>query len=351
MIWFIPLERLEERYTKQMYDWVIDGFQRKGVKFGIIDGLTLTSDVQTGEVLDAEGTNYFKATQLAVMCQMIKEGEIQDGDVFFVADLWFPGIEMLRYIEAQKKMHFSIAGVHYAGVFDPNDFVYKMRSWAQFNEAGWLALADWIFVGSEYHKGLIVKGLKDNFNVNWAGKIYSTGLVWDADYVKSEVKTKERKIVFPHRTDAEKNPIEFFRLAKRIKAIDPKVKFVITSSRKTLSSNIPDFFAPDYVELKIGLTKQQYYDELASSKVLFSSAFQETFGYALNEGLKLGCFPVCPKRLSYPEVVENDERCLYINLNDAVNKVMKALDITVDVSSYTQKYSKNIDNMLEIMGV
>jgi hypothetical protein len=85
--------------------------------------------------------------------------------------------------------------------------------------------------------------------------------------------------------------------------------------------------------------------------VLFSSAFQETFGYALNEGLKLGCFPVCPNRLSYPEVVDHDKRCLYENTNEAVQKVLDALNNSWDVSKYTDKYSKNMDNMLEIMGV
>jgi len=351
MIWFIPLEQLEERYTKQMYNWVIEGFARKEMKYGIINGLTMTSGVQTGEVLDAEGTNYFKATQLAVLCKMFKDGTIQDGDVFFIADLWFPGIEMIRYIGAQKRMHLNIAGVHYAGVYDPNDFVYKMRSWASFNETGWLALADWIFVGSNYHKSLIVEGLKKQHGVDWSGKIYPTGLVWDSDTVRSEVKEKERQVVFPHRTDAEKNPLEFFRLAKRIKAIDPTVKFVITSSRKELASNIPNFYIPDFVELKVGLTKQEYYDELAKSKVLFSSALQETFGYALNEGLKLGCIPVCPNRLSYPEVVENDKRLLYKDTNEAIEKVMTALDSNWNVSQYTEKYSKNIDAMLETIGV
>ena len=353
MLWFVPLERLQERYTAQMYNWVIDGFKRKNVAYDVIEGKALTSSVETGEVLDAEGTNYYKATQLMKICQLFKSGEIKDGDIFFIGDLWFPGIEMIRYIATQKKMNqIWIAGVHYAGVFDPNDFVYKMREWAKYNETGWLQLADWVFVGSEYHKGLILEGLENEMN-EFNANIFPTGLVWDADCVKSDIKQKERIVIFPHRTDAEKNPELFFEVAKEVRKVAPDVRFVITSSRKSLSSNIPNFKVPDFIELKVGLTKQQYYDELAKAKVLFSSAVQETFGYALNEGLTLGCIPICPRRCSYPEVLEDDGRLLYDTVSEAVTEVLLALNSTVDwdVSRYTDKYSKNIDDMLEIMGL
>ncbi len=351
MIWYVPLERLHERYTAQMYRWVIDGFLRKGMRadidYKVIEGLALTRGIETGEVLDAEGTNHYKATQLVSICKLFKSGEIKDGDTFLIADLWFPGIEMIRYMEAQKKMKVKIAGIHYAGVFDPNDFVNKMAWWAKYNEAGWLILADWVFVGSEYHKKLIDEAMFKEFKST--PYTIATGLVWDSDDVISAITQKERTVIFPHRTDKEKNPADFFMLAERIHKQDSSVKFVITSSRKTLASNIPYFDVPKFIELKVGLTKGQYYDELAKAKVLFSSAYQETFGYALNEGLKLKCFPVCPKRCSYPEVVDFDERCLYSNMDEAISKTMAALNSDWDVSSYTEKYSKNIDKMLDIM--
>jgi glycosyltransferase involved in cell wall biosynthesis len=334
-----------------MYNWVIDGFHRKGLKAGVdymvIDGQVLTGGLETGEVLDAEGTNFYKASQLMEICRLFKNGSIHDGDIFFIADLWFPGIEMIRYIEAQKGMKVRIAGIHYAGVFDPFDFVNKMNWWAKYNEAGWLILADWVFVGSRYHQKLIEDGMSQTFNS--VPNIVATGLVWDSDKIKSDITKKERTVIFPHRTDKEKNPEDFFKLAERIRKEDPTVKFVITSSRKKLASNIVGFKVPDYIELKVGLTKQEYYDELAKAKVLFSSAYQETFGYALNEGLKLKCFPVCPRRCSYPEVVDFDDRCLYDNFEEAVGKTIEALNSKWDVSSYTEKYSKSIDKMLNVM--
>jgi glycosyltransferase involved in cell wall biosynthesis len=334
-----------------MYNWVIDGLQRANVRYKVIEGKPLTRGVETGEVLDAEGTNYYKASQLMEICQLFKYNEIKNGDTFFIADLWFPGIETIRYIEAQRRMQVNIAGVHYAGVFDKHDFVHKMKHWAMYNELGWLKLANWIFVGSEYHKSLIVQGMYDNGIQDAQYKIYATGLVWDAEYVKSDVKRKERQVIFPHRTDMEKNPKDFFTLADIMRQTDEGVKFVITSSRKHLSSNIQNFEIPYYITYKCGLTKQEYYDELARSKVLFSSAHQETFGYALNEGLQLGCIPICPNRLSYPEVVEHDERLLYDSISEAVVKVKAALEADWDIRYYTNKYSKNIDRMLEIMEV
>lgn len=348
MIWFIPLERLTERYTAQMYHWVIDGFKRFKVDYRVIEGEAMVGEVQTGEVLDAEGTNYFKATQLKEICRLFKENQIKSGDIFFVADLWFPGIEMIKYIATQKKMEVVIAGVHYAGVYDENDFVYKMKPWAKYNETGWLTLADIVFVGSRYHKDIILDGAKKEFGIDYL-PIYPTGLVWDSDSITSKITQKEKTVIFPHRTDKEKNPQAFFELAERIRAADPEVKFVITSSRKSLASNISNFKVPDFVQLKVGLSKQEYYDELAKAKVIFSSAYQETFGYALNEALKLKCFPVCPNRLSYPEVVEYDERCLYNDMDEAYEKVLLALKSDWDVSHYTEKYSKSVDKMISFM--
>jgi hypothetical protein len=55
--------------------------------------------------------------------------------------------------------------------------------------------------------------------------------------------------------------------------------------------------------------------------------------------------------LSYPEVVEHDERLLYDSISEAVVKVKAALEADWDIRYYTNKYSKNIDRMLEIMEV
>jgi glycosyltransferase involved in cell wall biosynthesis len=342
MLWFIPLEPLEERYTAQMYQWVIDGFKRQEVEYSVIYGDNLSSEIRQGEVLDAIGTNYYKASQLKILCKIFDGGKVKNGDIFFVGDLWFPGIEMIRYMAVQLGLDVTIAGIHYAGVFDPHDFTHKMRRWAQHNERGWLAVADYVFVGSEYHKKLLE---------NWTGlvNIYATGLVWDHETIRSNISAKEPIIIFPHRLDMEKCPQVFFDLVRRIKELKPEVKGLITSSRKGVVSNIRNLHIPDYINVKVGLTKQQYYDELAMSKVFFSSAEQETFGYALNEALALGCIPICPRRLSYIEVLEGDNRLLYDTFEDAVAKSFKALDSEANYISYTAKYSKSVDQMLSII--
>lgn len=341
MLWYIPLEPLEERYTAQMYQWVIEGFLRKGIEYRVINGKGLSCEIRQGEVLDTIGTNYYKASQLTGICQLFDAGQVKNGDVFFIADLWFPGIEMIRYMAIQLGIDVKIAGVHYAGVFDPNDFTHKMRRWAQHSEKGWLTLADYIFVGSEYHRTLLE---------DWTGltNIYATGLVWDHETITSEITEKQSVVIFPHRLDAEKCPYVFFDLVKRIKQ-KRTVEGFITSSRKSIASNIVNFHIPDHIIVKVGLTKQEYYDELARSKVFFSSAEQETFGYALNEALALGCIPICPRRLSYIEVLGDNDRLLYDTFEDAVKKTLEALDSMASYVSYTAKYSRNIDKMLAII--
>jgi len=52
--------------------------------------------------------------------------------------------------------------------------------------------------------------------------------------------------------------------------------------------------------------------------VFFSAAYQETFGYALQEAIAFG---VQPNRLSYPEVLEDDTRFLYNSMEEAYQMV------------------------------
>ena len=58
--------------------------------------------------------------------------------------------------------------------------------------------------------------------------------------------------------------------------------------------------------------------------MVVSFALQENFGIGVNEAVKLGCIPVLPNRLVYPEFY--NKQLLYNNLNECVEKVCSALD-------------------------
>ena len=83
---YLPLERIEERYTPMMNDCLNPFFDF--IYYPEMD----TTTIDKGEFLDVEKTIEFKAKQLALVAQSFQQGNVKNGDVFFVADIFYPGI-------------------------------------------------------------------------------------------------------------------------------------------------------------------------------------------------------------------------------------------------------------------
>ena len=60
-------------------------------------------------------------------------------------------------------------------------------------------------------------------------------------------------------------------------------------------------------------SKEEYYSAVASSSIVVSTAAHEFFGISIVEALYLGCIPVLPRELSYPEILPEKfhSSCLY----------------------------------------
>ena len=69
---------------------------------------------------------------------------------------------------------------------------------------------------------------------------------------------------------------------------------------------------------------------LKRAKVVVSYALQENFGYAIQEATYLGCIPVLPNRLVYPELY--GKLHLYNTFDESVEMVRNALDTYIDIS-------------------
>ncbi len=294
----VPIESLKERYSAQWNKWIPNELKRLGVPFTTIYSGPLSDKINTGSFLDVVCTNHFKASQLQQICQMIHEGEIKDGDVFFFHDLWFPGLEMLAYIRDGLGLDISICGILHAGTYDPHDFLSKrnMNAWGRRLEESWFQLVDKIFVTTEFHKQLIMSCRDvDNSKIKIAG--YPLEF---KDFVDPKIE-KENIVVFPHRLDEEKNPQLFDLLAERCKASG--WQFIKTK---------------EYCQ-----SKEEYYNLLNRSKIAVSFADQETFGIAQAEALFCGCIPIVPDRLSYQELYQ--DRFKFDSFEHAVDKVMSLI--------------------------
>lgn len=326
MLWYLPLERIDKRYTVLMDRQLKEGFVKFGIDFKEISGKQLTKGViETGAFLDSDGTNYFKFSQLQKICQLFKNNDIKNGDVFFVSDLWFPGLISIPYMAMFHKINVRICGMMHAGSWTDTDFVNKLKDWSHHVEKGWFRLVDKVFLGSLFHKqDILNKKVCDQ-----SEKLFVTGLPFSSEDIctierKKLMLKKEPIIVLTGRLDDEKQPWFFDAVAKKIIKMGIKVNFIKT--------------------MELNLSKNEYFDLLARSTIVFSAALQENFGYGVLEGVSLGCSPVVPDSLSY---VEMYPRCFrYNSFSEAVALVVSLLENSQDVSFIANYYNKAVERIM-----
>lgn len=323
MIYYLPLEHIEKRYTKLFDIQLLKELKKQKKQFKRIDGEILSFKIETGAFLDSDSTNFYKFSQLQQVCRLFKENKIKDGDVFFVSDLWFPGIEAIKYMAFFHNITVKIKGFLHAGSFTETDYVRGIEDWAKWIEKGWIHSFDTVFLGSNHIKQeLIEKSRVIDFT-----KLKVTGLPFVTEDLYKVVKLKkwedkEDIVVFAGRLDDEKQPWMFDKLAEKFKG---KVKFIKT--------------------LELDLDKKQYLELLSKSKVMFSSALQENFGYSALEGATYNCSLVLPNRLSYKEFYPSN--CLYSSLEQAKDMIEKGLKKPVNTSVYAKKHNNNLKNIIK----
>lgn len=282
-LFVVPIEPLEERYSANWLRWTQRWLLTCNMRHLIVLPQEKTYDkINTGEFLDAIGTNWFKAKQLSILMKQFQEGRVGDGSIFWFHDMWFPGIEMLAYIRDATGIRFKIFGMLHAGTYDPYDFLHQkgMYKWGEDLEHSWFKFVDGIFVATEFHKDLLLQTRRQK---NLAHKIHITGFPIYNEQDDKPVQ-KENIVVFPHRLSKEKGIADwdkFVRLAK-IAGLADSWQFIRTKD--------------------VCKTKQEYYELLRRAKYAVSFARQETWGIAMQEAVLAGCVPIVPDRLSYSEM-------------------------------------------------
>lgn len=316
MIYYLPLERLDKRYTNSMHDLLVKGFTKWFPNnVTVIEGKDLGGEIKVGSFLDSDGTNYWKFAQLQEVCKLFRNDEIKDGDIFFISDLWFPGLESIKYMAMFHNITVKIVGMFHAGSWTETDYVRELEPWAANLERGWFDMIDEVYLGSEFIKSEIIEKTR----AKYFRRLKVTGLPFDFDYVKSfSSLVKEDLVVFTGRLCDEKQPWQFDNL----KINGTKVK-----------------------TMEMGLSKIDYYKLLGRAKVIFSSALQENFGYGPIEGITLGCMPVMPNRLAYKE--QYPTRFRYQTLKKAEDMINDFLKNYKDVSYLTENHKNNVDNIMK----
>ena len=358
----ISLEPLEERYTEQWSRWFPQEFKKSKFNYIKIEGKKLTETIETGSFLDVNSTNYWKASQIMTVAKMFKDKKISCGDIFFVPDMWFP-IEMIGYMARLNNINVKIYAFLHAGTYTTEDFASPLARWGKYHEVGWASLCDGIFVGSEYHKKEFLKKrvlpyAADEYD-SIRDKIHVTGNPFSVKEVRDGIdfEHKEDTIIFPNRFDYEKRPNIFLDIAQILKSRHSKWKFLITTSRPTFRCSHK--WLEDYaralekqgvVEIKAGISKKEYYEELAKAKVMVSTTIEENFGYCTVEAMALNTIPIVPNRYSNPEIV-SAEKYRYNTIEEMINKITIGMISSNRENLYqdAHRYDFSIARMIDVM--
>tara|TARA_B100001057_G_scaffold425644_1_gene449235 strand:- start:2181 stop:3197 length:1017 start_codon:yes stop_codon:yes gene_type:complete len=282
------------------------------------------------------------------LVQKMKNGEITSDDVIFYEDMFTPGLECLPYIMDQSPEEYrpKVFLRFLAQTTDPDDFLIRegMFDWMRRYEQ----------MVDEFVTGIIVASEEFVAHLRTAGfkkPIYVTGLPFGKSEVQERVPNtkplneRTKRVGFAARWDDEKQPHFYMDLAEEYYKIDPNTEFAIFCGHPELKSSDQEYVDralalqggennsgwPDRkanFKIYTGLKKNDYYNLLADSQVLFNCALQDWVSNTVSEADTLGTLTLYPAYRSFPEVFANNGNHMYVpwSLDDAIEKLTKMFD-------------------------
>ena len=358
------LEPYEGRYTLQLQDWSEAVFKRRGLDYVIVPGTTIdnTKAISVGQVLDAHGRSYFGMSQMMNLVQMMRSGECTGEDVVFFEDMFQPGMESLPYIMMQipEADRPTIYLRCLAQAVDPDDFVHVwgMSKWMSLYEQMCNEIPN-VNILSTNEEMVAHQRI-----ANWSAPIYNiSGLSFGKAEVRSRIdgntikpwEERKDRVVFAARFDQEKQPDFFMDLIEAYP--NPNTEFAVLSGGPLRSNNQKYLDRALQMEKDGKLTimkdlkKNDYYNILNDSRVLFNCALQDWVSNTVSEADALGCNVLYPAYRSFPEVFANDAERMYVpwSQEDAIEKLLKLTYKPINQGVISDWTDGTIDRMVDIM--
>jgi len=364
-LFYMGLEPYEGRYTLQLQDWSERVYKQRGIDYVVVPGQTIddTKAISVGQVLDAHGRSYFGMSQLMNLVQMMRNGEVTSEDAIFFEDMFQPGMESLPYILCQvpEKHRPKIYLRCLAQAIDPDDFVHVwgMSKWMSLYEQMCNAIPNVNILATNEE---MVAHMRI---ANWTAPIYNiSGLSFGKQEVQSRVEKinsweqRDNRVVFAARFDQEKQPDFFMDIIETVYTQNPDIEFAIVCGGPLRSNNIKyverakDLERNGKLKIYENLKKNDYYNIINKSKVLFNCALQDWVSNTVSEADALGCNVVYPAYRSFPETFANDHTRLYApwSKRDAIDKIKMSLHKPHGNQGKISDWNNGtIDRMIDIM--
>ena len=365
-LYYMGLEPYKARYTLQLQEWNTSVFDSRGINYVVVPGETLSNDqaIVTGQVLDAHGRTYFGMSQLMNLIKMMKAGECTNEDVIYFEDMFQPGIESLPYIMDQidPSLRPRIFVRCLAQSIDPDDFVHVwgMAKWMGHYEK----MVDSFVSGVLATNEEMVMHMKI---AGWKAPIYNiSGLAFGKAEVQSRVaeikpfNERKHRVVFSARWDQEKQPDFYMDLIEAWHAQPglEQVEFCVCSGGKLKSNSdsymqrTRDLVSRGLLTIYEDLEKNEYYNIVNDSRVVFNCALQDWVSNTVSEADALGCNVLYPAYRSFPETFANDHSRLYVpwSIGDAMDKLEALLDRPHPAMGAISDYNNGtIDRIIDIL--
>ncbi len=262
--------------TKLRYqEWFFTEFENQFKNY--FDDVIVLGKYIIKEFEKVESSELFSPIKLSIdfECQQIKEYmnlKLYDNDILLLMDISFPGIfSSVLYHKKLKNMYVYCHGT------SKNKYDYFMNDRkTKFNiETSNSKLFKKIFVATEYHKN---KLKWKNIEVIGLPNIPFSG----------------------YNNEKEYDIVSVSRICKQ--KINKKIE-------KEIENTFTNIIRPKNIN-----NWTDYYKFLSKSKILISTSKEETFGFVCMDAILNNCIPVCPNKLSFPELLP--KQYLYNDINE-----------------------------------
>lgn len=324
-LFYFGLEPLKQRYTYQLSEeWIPDTFANSKLEFVPIHGKSTDQEIKVGAVLDATGRGIYSLSQCQTFLELISNGRVKSNDIVLLQDFWTPGIESIFYALDLYNIQVKFYSMLHAQSVDEYDFTWSMKHWMRSFELGIDKYMSGIFVGSTIHRDQLRQA-----GFNAPIHVVSLPYHWRlAEKVLPKWRSlaKRKNIIFTSRFDKEKNPYFMLSIAKEFLKKYPDYTWTITTSGKEIRSSMPNIIhdlrqfslsEPRFI-IKEGISKKEYYEELATSQVLFNSSLQDYVSWTIIEGTTFGIDICFPDFRSFPEFIPKDRLYLPFDVGEAI---------------------------------
>ncbi len=203
--------------------------------------------------------------------------DLKGNDVLFYSDISFVGLFGAVLFHKRPKRMFSFC---HATSINKGDYYNKYKHEKFMIETAFANSFDKVFVGSKYHQD----------KLGWNNTIVTY-------------------LPFPP-IDPQSSKIKYYDIMSASRPNPQKVDL-------ELEAIVEEKFCK--IHRPISQTWEEYYTNLASSKILILSAVEDTFGYQIIDAILNGCIPIARNSLAYPEILSREY--LYKDENELLAKI------------------------------